>query len=108
VYDFWGYVHNETFPSKLRIGRLDSYALTTREIVLDIISRDIDSRYMVIPNSFSIDDVSVDTDELGEETGAIVYDYFKSYLSFRSADRQLKKQRKSADVPSSVTSAANK
>lgn len=94
LYDFWGLVHRDGFPSAIEFGKLDSYGTTTLQLVMDIVERDIDSRLMIIPKTFSISNISFDEDELGKDQSAMMYDFLDKYMTFRVTKLNLAKEAK--------------
>ena len=98
-YDFWSLVHNEGFPSSIVFGKLDSYGMTTHQLVHDIVERDIDSRFMVIPKGYTIDNFSFN-DELGQDKDAL-HEFLECYLKFRTAHVNTTKRAKGS-VPAAA------
>jgi hypothetical protein len=99
-YDFWGLVHNEGFPDTIEFGKLDSYGLTTNQLLHDIVQRDIDSRFMVIPKGYTMDNVSF-KEELGTDA-VTLKEFLECYLNFRNAFSNAIKKSKGTIVPATI------
>ena len=83
LYDFWAMVHSNAFPNDIEIGKLDSYGTTTKDFVLDLTWRDIDTRFQMIPKSFTMDHITLH-EELEEPARSQLRDHLEKYFAFRA------------------------
>lgn len=84
IYDFWSYVHLQKFPDEITVGKLDSIGITSKDFIVDLIQRDIDTRFLTIPKTYKIDNFTFVTSELGADTASDLREYVAKYLEFRS------------------------
>lgn len=83
LYDFWAFVHEHQFPSHIDLGKLDSYDITTKDFVLDLTWRDIDTKFQVIPKSFDMSHITINK-ELDEASRELLRDHLEKYFAFRA------------------------
>jgi len=95
LYDFWAFVHEHQFPSHLDIGKLDSYDITTKDFVLDLTWRDIDTKFQVIPKSFDMSCVTIN-EELDADSRELLRDHLDKYFAFRATIIKAKKKKPAA------------